>query len=68
MDLQSLRYRRSLLSPSDDFCDTHRRHQILLNCGQHGIGADLHFWVAGVIVTAGESQACDGGQQNGETR
>jgi hypothetical protein len=69
MNLQSLRHRGSLvLSPSDDFCDRHRRHQILLQRRQHGIGADLHFRVAGMIVAAGESQAGDGGKESGEAQ
>ncbi|MEH2470717.1 hypothetical protein V1284_002161 [Nitrobacteraceae bacterium AZCC 2299] len=68
MDLQSLRHRRSFLSPSDDFCDPHRRHQILLQRGQYGIGADLHFRVAGMIVTAGQPQAGDGDKEGGDTR
>jgi hypothetical protein len=68
MDLQSLRYRGSFVPPSDDFCDRHRRHQILLQRRQHGTGADLHFRVAGMIVTTGESEAGDGGKERGETR
>jgi hypothetical protein len=68
MDLQSLHYRRSVPSPSDDFCDPHRWHQILLHRGQNGICADLHFRIAGMIVTAGESQAGDGDEDSGKTR
>ena len=69
MDLQSLRDRRGFVfAPSDDFGDPHRRHQILLQCGQHGIGADLDLGVAAMIVTAGQSQPGDGDKESGETR
>jgi hypothetical protein len=68
MDLQSLRHRRSVVSPPDDFRDPNRRYQILLQLGQHGIGADLPFWVAAIFITAGESQAGDGDKKSGETR
>jgi hypothetical protein len=68
MDLQSLRYRGSfILSPSDDFCDLHRRHQILLDFGQHRIRADLQFRVAGMVVTTSEAQAGNGDTEKGET-
>ena len=66
MNLQSLRHGGSFLAPSYDLCDAHRRHQILLQRGQLGIGADLHFRVASMIVTAGESEAGD--KKSGETR
>src|SRR5437899_3339590 len=68
MNLQSLRHGGSFLAPSYDLCDAHRRHQILLQRGQLGIGADLHFRVAGMIITAGESEAGDGDKESGETR
>src|SRR5213079_382446 len=58
----------SFLAPSYDLCDAHRRHQILLQRGQHGIGADLHFRIAGMIVTAGQSEAGDGDKESGETQ
>src|SRR4051812_48979711 len=69
MDLQSLGCRGSFIaSPSDGFCDPHRRHQILLNRRQYGIGADLHFRVAGMIIAAGQSKAGDGDNESGEMR
>src|SRR5439155_22200823 len=66
MNLQPLRHGGSFLVPSYDLCDAHRRHQILLQRGQHGIGADLHFRIAGMIVTAGESESGD--KKSGKTR
>src|SRR2546429_8835548 len=66
MHPQALRHGGSFLAPSYDLCDAHRRHQILLQCGQLGIGADLHFRIAGMIVTAGESEAGD--KESGEMR
>ena len=53
--------------PSDGFCNPYRRHEVLLQRGQHRIGADLSRRVAGVIVTTGEPQARDSKKQNGET-
>ena len=69
MDLQSMRHRGSFIrSPSDGFRNRHRRQQILLQRGQHRVGADLHFGVAGMIVTTGESQAGDGDNESSEAR
>src|ERR1700736_1569262 len=67
MDLQSPRHLWSFATPSDHFCDPNRRHQILLQLGQHGIGADLRSRVAAIIVAAGECQDGDGGRESGET-
>src|SRR5207302_8454121 len=67
-NLKPLRYCGScIISPSHGFRDTHRRHQILLQRRHYGIGADLHFWVARMIITACKSQACDG-NESGEMR
>ena len=68
MDLQSLRHRGSfILSPSDRLCDPYRRHQILLELGQHGICADLHSRVAAIVVAAGERKRSDGDREKSET-
>src|ERR1700722_17299312 len=68
VDLQSLRHRGIFsLFPSDGFCNPYRRHEVLLQRGQHGIGADLSRRVAGAIVTTGEPQASDSEKQDGET-
>ena len=68
MDLQSLRHRRSFLSPSDNFRDPDRRYQILLQRGQHRIGTDLNLRITAIVITASESQPGDGDKEKGQTR
>jgi hypothetical protein len=65
MDLQSLRHRRSFLFPPDDSRYPDRRYQILLQCGQRGIGADFFPRVTALIVTAGESKSGHGDKEKG---
>ena len=68
LDLQSLRHGGSFVfSPSDRLCDSYRRHQILLQLGQHGMGADLHSRVAAVIVAASECKRSDSDREKSET-
>src|ERR1700745_487108 len=68
IDLQSLRHRRSFLSPSDDSRDVYRRYQILLQRGQLGIGTDLNLGIAAIIITAGESQPGERDKEKGQAR
>src|SRR5438270_8965611 len=66
MDLQSLRYRRRIFAPSDDFGDVYRRYEILLQLRQRGIGPDLSLWIAAIIIAAGESEPGDSDDERGE--
>src|ERR1700754_3035666 len=66
MDLQSLRHGGSSISPCGDSRDLYRRHQILLQRRQRGIGTDFFPRVAALIITTGKSEAGD--KERGETR
>ena len=59
LDLQSVRHRRRLCSPWNDFRDSDGRDQVLLQRRQHGIGADLHLGIAAVVIAACQSQPGD---------